>query len=82
MPGGLPRQLRWSDFKRVLDRLGYSLCHSKRGSARTFRNPNRDPELVTFHEPHGSSTLRQGTLREYLRKLKISVEEFDRLLKD
>jgi predicted RNA binding protein YcfA (HicA-like mRNA interferase family) len=76
MDGGLPRQLRWSDFVRALGRLGYTLYRSGGGSARTFRKPGGNPELITFHETHGSDTLRLGTLRAYVRKLNISVREF------
>jgi hypothetical protein len=45
-----------------------------------FRSQNRQPEFVTFHEPHGAQGLRKGTLREYIRKLNLSHEEFLRLL--
>ena len=55
---------------------------SSRGSARAFHSPSRDPDVVTFHEPHGKDSLREGTLREYLRKLKLSREEFLALLED
>jgi hypothetical protein len=53
---------------------------SNRGSARDFHNPNRIPVIVTFHEPHGGDTIRQGTLCEYLRKLKIDRDHFMKLL--
>jgi hypothetical protein len=43
-------------------------------------SPSRGPAVVTFHEPHGKDPLREGTLREYLRKLKLSREEFLDLL--
>jgi hypothetical protein len=59
----LPTQLKWNLFVRALKTLKYKQL------------PSKDP--VTFHEPHGNDTLRQGTLTEYLRKLKISREEFD-----
>jgi len=53
---------------------------AKRGSARTFACDAREPSVVTFHEPHGKDTLREGTLREYLRKLKLNRDEFLELL--
>jgi hypothetical protein len=71
----LPTQLKWNLFVRALKTLKYKQLPSKGGSARHFRRGVEDP--VTFHEPHGNDTLRQGTLTEYLRKLKISREEFD-----
>lgn len=77
---GLPNELRWRDFEHVLKKLGYTLYKSRGGSARTFRNPDRTPDLVTFHEPHGSKGLRKGTLREYLRKLNLGHDEFLKLL--
>jgi predicted RNA binding protein YcfA (HicA-like mRNA interferase family) len=80
MPSELPRQLKWNDFVAAIKRLGYSLYDSKKGSARTFRSPTREPEFVTFHEPHGSDPLRKGTLREYVRKLNLSRDEFLKLL--
>jgi hypothetical protein len=52
----------------------YKQLPSKDGSARHFRRDNEDP--VTFHEPHGSSTIPQGTLGSYLRKLDLSVDDF------
>lgn len=64
----------------VLDQLGYTPMKSKHGSARSFHNPNRQPPVVTFHEPHGNETIRQGTLREYIRKLHLERDEFLRLL--
>jgi predicted RNA binding protein YcfA (HicA-like mRNA interferase family) len=79
---GLPHQLEWRRFVCVLRSLGYELAHSKRGAARTFHNPNAHPPLVTFHEPHGGDTLRQGTLREYLRKLNLSPADFLERLRD
>jgi len=81
MSSALPAQLKWRDFVYVLKKLGYEECSSKGGSARNFKTsaPGRPP-IVTFHEPHGSSTLRQGTLREYIRKLEISRDDFLRLL--
>ncbi len=67
---------------RILKSLGYTELPPTRGSARSFYNPNRTPELVTFHEPHGGDTLRQGTLSEYLRKLNLSRDDFFELLKN
>ncbi|MFQ5925896.1 MAG: type II toxin-antitoxin system HicA family toxin [Terriglobia bacterium] len=77
---GLPSQLPWRDFRAVLTKLGYILHRSSRGSARTFHNPNREPQFVTFHEPHRPKTLPKGTLREYVRKLQLSPREFLNLL--
>lgn len=82
MSEGLPSDLSWSDFLRVLSKLGYGLYKSKRGSARTFRSASRQPEFASFHEPHGSQGLKKGTLREYIRKLGLSPEEFLQLLRD
>ena len=75
-----PNELTWRDFEHVLKKLGYEPCKSKAGSARTFTNPHRDPEFVTFHEPHGKDRLRKGTLREYVRKLNLGREELLEML--
>jgi len=76
----LPRQLDWRGFERALSRLGYELYKSHAGSARSFRKPGGNPELATFHQPHGGDTLRVGTLRTYIRKLGLSNERFLELL--
>jgi len=76
----LPRQLSWREFVCVLTKLGYKQMKNKRGSARSFHSTMREPNLVTFHEPHGKDWIREGTLREYLRKLKLDRDEFLKLL--
>jgi predicted RNA binding protein YcfA (HicA-like mRNA interferase family) len=78
----LPAQLAWRDFVCVLKFLGYSLYESKPGSARVFHSQHREPKLVTFHEPHGKDPIRTGTLREYIRKLDLTKEQFLEILKD
>jgi len=70
----LPTQLKWNLFVAALKTLGYEQLRSKGGSARHFQRGTEDP--LTFHEPHGGDTLRQGTLTEYLRKLQIDREQF------
>lgn len=77
---GLPSQLEWRHFVAVLSKLGYGLQKSSRGSARTFHNSLREPRFVTFHEPHQPRTLPKGTLRAYIRKLRLSPREFLNLL--
>jgi predicted RNA binding protein YcfA (HicA-like mRNA interferase family) len=74
----LPTQLKWRQFVAVLKVLGYEQLRSKGGSARHFQRGTEDP--VTFHEPHGSDTLRQGTLTEYLRKLGVTRDQFEAVL--
>lgn len=54
--------------------LEYDELPSSGGSARHFQRGNDDP--LTFHQPHGGKTLKQGTLTEYLRKLGIGRETF------
>ena len=76
----LPADLAWRRFVGVLARLEYVLFKSGPGSARTYRNPNRNPEFVTFHEPHGKRGLPAGTLRSYIRQMKLEKEEFMDLL--
>ena len=71
----LPTQLKWSIFKRALTNLGYTELRARGGSARHFRKGDGNP--ITFHEPHGNDTLRQGTLTEYLKKLGITRSEFE-----
>jgi hypothetical protein len=73
---GFPADLPWRDFARVLKLLDYELFKEGPGSARTYRNLHRDPEFVTFHEPHGKRGIPTGTLREYVKHLKLGRDEF------
>jgi hypothetical protein len=82
MEDALPRQLAWREFLCVLNQLHYRQLKNKRGSARSFHNPDREPAIVTFHEPHGSNPLRHGTLREYIEKLSLTKAQFLKLLKN
>jgi len=43
-------------------------------------NPDRDPAVVTFHEPHGNDTIPRGTMGLYISKLKLTKEQFLQLL--
>lgn len=54
--------------------LGYVELRSSGGPARHFQRGEEDP--LTFHEPHGGKTIKQGTLTEYLRKLDIDRDMF------
>lgn len=78
----LPPQVPWRRFLHILGKLGYTPQKAKPGSARSFRNPARSPNIVTFREPHPGRNVRQRMLHEYLRKLLLSPDEFMRLLKD
>ena len=80
MPDALPSQLEWRRFCAVLSKLGYVIHREGPGSSRTFLNSGRDPKVVTFHEPHNPGTLAKGTLREYIRNLKLSRDDFLKLL--
>ena len=82
MEDALPAQLKWREFLCVLNQLNYRQLNNKRGSARSFHNPDREPPIVTFHEPHGKNPIRAGTLREYIEKLRRSKEDFLKLLKN
>ncbi len=66
----------------VLRKLGYTAQKTKQGSIRSFMNPGRIPNVVSFREPHPGQNLRPPMLRESLRKLLLSPDEFVRLLKD
>jgi hypothetical protein len=77
----LPAHLTWGQLLCVAGKLGYAPSkHKKRGSARDFVNVDRDPAVVTFHEPHGNQTIPRGTMNLYISKLKLSKEEFAALL--
>jgi predicted RNA binding protein YcfA (HicA-like mRNA interferase family) len=76
----LPTQIPWRRFVCVLRKLGYSAQKGKAGSARSFTNPNRVPNVVLLHEPHPGQNVRRGMLHEYLRKLLLDQDEFIRLL--
>jgi hypothetical protein len=81
MPG-LPTQLPWRRFVCVLRKLGYTAQKGKAGSARSFVNPGRNPNVVSLREPHLGDNLGQAMLREYLRKLLLDPNEFMHLLAD
>ncbi len=76
----LPTQLRWAQFVKALEKLGYTLSKSLAGAGRTFVSKTRVPYEVSFHEPHGGKPIPNGTLSEYLRKLKLTRDEFFALL--
>jgi hypothetical protein len=76
----LPPQVPWRRFLGVLRKLGYTPQKGKAGSARSFCNPSRIPNVVSFREPHPGQNMRQRMLHEYLRKLLLSSDEFIQLL--
>ena len=76
----IPSQLPWRRFVCVLRDLGYRPLKSHRGSLRQFFCPKRNPNLVSFHEPHPGDTLHKGALSDCLRKLRLSPDEFAQLL--
>jgi hypothetical protein len=43
-------------------------------------DPGRSPNVVSFREPHPGQNLRRTSLRECLRKLLLSSDEFMQLL--
>jgi hypothetical protein len=53
---GLPTQIPWRRFVCVLRKLGYTAQKGKAGSARSFLNPSRSPEVVSFQEPIPEAT--------------------------
>jgi len=79
---GLPTQLPWRRFVCVLRKLGYTAQKGKAGSARSFVNPGRNPNVVSLREPHLGDNLGQAMLRKYLRKLLLDPNEFMHLLED
>jgi hypothetical protein len=78
----LPPQVPWRRFVRVLRKLGYTAQKGKAGSVRSFSNPGRSPNFVSFREPHPGQNMRQRMLHEYLHKLFLTVDEFMQLLED
>ncbi|MFQ6122422.1 MAG: type II toxin-antitoxin system HicA family toxin [Dehalococcoidales bacterium] len=60
----------------ALERIGYRVARTK-GSHVRMRCPGRKPVTVPRHDE-----LDRGTLRAILRTADVSVEEFNRLLKD
>jgi len=79
---GLPTQLPWRRFVCVLRKLGYTARKGKAGSARSFVNSGRNPNVVSLREPHLGDNLGQAMLRKYLRKLLLDPNEFMHLLED
>jgi len=79
---GLPPQVPWRRFVAVLRKLGYAPQKGKAGSGRSFFNPSRNPNVVTFREPHPGPNVRPAMLRAYLRKLGVAPDEFIQLLED
>jgi predicted RNA binding protein YcfA (HicA-like mRNA interferase family) len=78
----LPTQVPWRRFVWVLRKLGYTAQKTKQGSQRSFMNPGRIPNIVSFWEPHPGQNVRPPMLRMSLRKLLLDEDEFLRLLKD
>lgn len=76
----IPPQLPWKRFVCVLRDLGYLLLKSHRGSLRQFFCPTREPNLISFHEPHSGGSLHKGALSDCLRRLQLSPDEFAQLL--
>jgi hypothetical protein len=76
----LPMQIPWRHFLHVLHKLGYTEGKGKRGSVRSFSNPNRSPNSVSFREPHPGDSMGKLMLRRYLLKLRLDPEDFMRLL--
>jgi hypothetical protein len=68
----------WRRFLHVLGKLGYAQQKGKAGSAGSFRNSTRNPNVVT----NPGQNVRQTMLHEYPRKLLLSPDEFMRLLED
>src|SRR5580693_939049 len=56
---GLPTQIPWRRFVRVLRKLGYSAQKRKAGSGILFVSPSRNPRLVSLREPHPGQDMRQ-----------------------
>jgi predicted RNA binding protein YcfA (HicA-like mRNA interferase family) len=82
MMSGLLPQVSWRRFVCVLRKLGYVPQKGKAGSGRSFFNSSRNPNVVTFREPHPGQNVRLTALREYLHKLGVTPEEFIQLLED
>jgi len=81
MPG-LPTQIPWRRFVCVLRKLGYTAQKTRHGSARSFVNSGRNPNVVSFREPHPGGNLRPAMLRQNLHKLLLNQDEFMQLLED
>ena len=67
-------------FRLRLRKVGYTAQKGKAGSARSFVNPGRNPNVVSLREPHLGDNLGQAMLRRYLRKLILDPNEFMHLL--
>jgi hypothetical protein len=78
----LPAQVPWRRFVCVLRKLGYTQQTGKAGSARSFMNARRIPNVVSFREPHPGQNMRPPVLRQSLRKLLLDQDQFMQLLKD
>jgi len=76
----LPTQVPWRRFVCVLHKLGYTPQKGKAGSARSFMNLGRIPNVVSFREPHPGQNMRPQVLRQSLQLLE--QDEFMLLLKD
>ncbi len=61
----LPTQVPWRRFVCVLRKLGYTAEKTKHGSARSFVNPGRIPNVVSFREPHPGQNLRPPSCGAY-----------------
>jgi hypothetical protein len=69
-------------FRRRSPEARLCAAKGKGGSGRSFFNPSRNPNFVTFREPHPGENVRPTMLRKYLSKLGVAPDEFIQLLED
>ena len=70
----MSRMIDWSDVLRVTQKLGYQIINRK-GSARTFMCGQREPSIVTFHEPHGGQVMYESRVLKRLRITSAQLAE-------
>jgi predicted RNA binding protein YcfA (HicA-like mRNA interferase family) len=64
----------WSDVLRVTQKLGYRIINRK-GSTRTFMSGQREPSIVTFHEPHNGQVIYETRVLKRLRITQTQLAE-------
>ncbi len=77
----IPTQPPWRRFVWVLRDLGYRPLKSRGRSLRQFFCPSRNPNVVSFREPHPGDTLHKATLYDSIHKLQLSPDDFVQLLR-
>ncbi|EJD52421.1 hypothetical protein AURDEDRAFT_181024 [Auricularia subglabra TFB-10046 SS5] len=63
------QSMKWEEFERAMQHMGFTVDGSTAGSSVRFTPPNND-QPITFHKPHPDSTIHPVMLLEFSKRLK------------